>query len=291
MAPPKTIRFVLGATSKLFEERGIPSARLDAEVLLAHVLGTSRIQLYTDHDRPLAEAELEPYRALVRRRLQREPVAYLTGLREFHGITFAVDARVLVPRPETEHLVEEALARAGDRSGLRVADVATGSGAVAISLGKALGERARVWASDRSAGALDVARANAARAGVEVTFLEGDLGAPIRPHAPFDVVTANLPYLTAAEMESRAPELRFEPELALAGGADGLDLVRRLVAEAPGLLAPAGALCLEIGAGQGEATLALFDATWVDVQLVRDLAGLPRVVAASRRADTNAAPA
>ena len=285
MAPPKTIRFVLGATAKLFEERGLPSARLDAEVLLAHVLGSSRIQLYTDHDRPLAEAELEPYRALVRRRLQREPVAYLTGVREFHGITLAVDARVLVPRPETEHLVEEALARAGDRSDLRIADVATGSGAVAIALGKALGARACVWASDRSPDALEVARANAARVGVEVTFALGDLGAPLEPQGPFDVVTANLPYLTAAEMDTRAPELRFEPELALAGGADGLDLVRRLIAEAPRLLSAGGTLCLEIGAAQGDATLALFGHGWTDAHLVHDLAGLPRVVAATWRPD------
>ncbi len=282
MAPPKTIRFVLGATTALFEERGIPSARLDAEVLLAHVLGCARIQLYTDHDRPLAEVELEPYRALVRRRLQREPVAYLTGAREFRGLRLRADARALVPRPETEHLVDEAIARAGDRAGLRVADVATGSGAVAIALACALGERARVWATDRSPAALDLARQNVDQVGVTVTLLEGDLTAPLLPLAPFDLVTANLPYLTGDEMDARAPELRFEPELALAGGADGLDLIRRLVAEAPPLLGNGAALCLEIGAGQAEAVLALFEpAGWSDRRLVRDLAGLPRVVSAT----------
>lgn len=274
----KTIRFVLGATTKLLEERGFRSPRLDAEVLLAHALGTGRVTLYTDHDRPLAEPELERYRELVRRRLKHEPVAYLVGKREFHGVELAVDARVLVPRPETEHLVEEALRLAGPGD-VKVADVATGSGAVALALAKALGARGRVFASDVSAAALEVARANAARLGLEVTLVEGDLGAPLGAFAPFDVVAANLPYLTAAEMAALDADVAHEPRLALAGGPDGLDLVRRLVPEVRGLLAPGGGLCLEIGPAQAEATAALLGAAgYAGVRVLKDLEGRPRVV-------------
>jgi release factor glutamine methyltransferase len=276
---PKTVRFVLGATTKLLAERDFPSARLDAELLLAHALGSTRIALYTDHDKPLSEPELERYRVLVRRRLKHEPVAYLLGKKEFCEIELAVDARVLVPRPETEHLVEQALALCEGREGLVVADVATGSGAVAIALARSLGARARVIATDVSADALAVAAASAASAGVAVELREGDLAAPLAGLPPLDLVTANLPYLTSAEMSARDPSVRHEPTLALDGGPDGLALVRRLAVEVRPLLVAGGALVLEIGSAQGGAAQdVLTEAGYTGVRLVRDLAGLARVV-------------
>src|SRR6185295_17964767 len=193
-----------------------------------------------------------------------------------------VDARVLVPRPDTETLVDEALARLpGGKAGAdpaRVAEVGTGSGAVAIAIAKTRAGT-EVVASDVSPGALEVARGNAERHGVAIAFVEGDLDAPLRPLAPFDAVVANLPYVASREIDGLSPEVRAEPRLALDGGADGLDLVRRLVAAAPALLGPCGALALEIGAGQAPATAALLTAAgFADVRLRRDLAGIDRVV-------------
>jgi release factor glutamine methyltransferase len=270
-------------TTARFAERGIGTPRLDAELLVAHVLSLPRVQLYVQFERVLTPEELAGLRALIQRRQGGESIAYLTGRKEFWKLEFAVDARVLVPRPDTETLVEEALARlsASGESGVtppRIADVGTGSGALAITLAK-LRADAAVFASDVSAPALEVARANAERLAAAVTFVEGDLAAPLAAHAPFSLIVANLPYIPAGELASLPPDVRTEPALALDGGADGLDLVRRLVADAPALLAPGGALALEIGAGQAEATRALLQgAGFADVQTRRDLAGVERVV-------------
>jgi release factor glutamine methyltransferase len=205
-------------------------------------------------------------------------VAYLLGKKEFWGHELAVDARVLVPRPDTETLVEEARARVAGVVEPRIADVGTGSGAIAVTLAK-LFPAAAVVASDISPDALAVARGNAERLGVAVTFVEGDLDAPLRAHAPFSLIAANLPYIASADMAALPPDVRTEPALALDGGPDGLALVRRLVAAAPALLAPGGALALEIGADQAAATRALLDAAgFTDVQTRHDLAGIERVV-------------
>lgn len=283
-APPAPARWtlldVIKWTTARFTERRLDTPRLDAEILVAHALGLSRVQLYVQHDRPLTAAELANIRELIKRRQAGESVAYVVGKKEFWGLELAVDGRVLVPRPDTETLVEEGRARLDEQQAgeERIADIGTGSGAVAVALAK-LRPAAALYAVDISPDALAVARANAERLGLPVTFLEGDLDAPLAEHAPFALVVANLPYIPTGELAGLAPEVRAEPRLALDGGADGLDLVRRLVAAAPALLRAGGALALEIGAGQAEATAALLEgAGFQDIRRRRDLAGVERVV-------------
>jgi release factor glutamine methyltransferase len=277
------VRDVLRWTTARFEERGLATPRLDAEILIAAALGLPRIQLYVQFERPLETHELGVIREHVRRRQDGHPVAYIVGHKEFFGLDFAVDDRVLVPRPDTETLVDEALARLRERGSdapPRIADVGTGSGAIIVAVGRQHAN-ATLFAVDNSAGALEVARANAVRHNVVVTFLEGDLTAPLAPHAPFDLVVANLPYVPTGDIAGLAAEVRAEPTAALDGGADGLDLVRRLVAAAAPLLAPGGALVLEIGAGQAERTRVLCEeAGLVNLRLRRDLGGIDRVVSA-----------
>jgi len=277
---------VLRWTTSRFEERGLATPRLDAEILVAHALGVPRLQLYVQFDRPLLPPELAAIRELVKRRQGGEAVAYAVGKKEFYGLEFEVDARVLVPRPDTETLVDEALERIGRAPTPdavpppRIADVGTGSGAIAVALAKQRPDAA-VFAADVSPDALAVARANAARHGVAITFVEGDLAEPLRAHAPFDLVAANLPYVRTGDIAGLAPEVRAEPVGALDGGPDGLDLVRRLVAAAPALLAPGGALVLEIGAGQADETARLCEAAGLtDVRRRRDLGAIERVVSA-----------
>lgn len=297
-----TVLDVVRWTTARFTERGLPSPRLDAELLIGHVLGLVRVQLYVQFERVLTPEELASLRDLIKRRQAGESVAYLVGHKEFWKFDFAVDARVLVPRPDTETLVEEAIARLGAplpgeaqpppgeaqpqvdapkadaAPPPRIADVGTGSGALAVTLAK-LRADAAVFASDVSPTALEVARANAERHAAAVTFVKGDLDAPLAAHAPFSLIVANLPYIPTADLASLPPDVRSEPALALDGGADGLDLVRRLVAAAPALLAPGGALALEIGAGQADATSALLrDAGFADIRTRKDLAGIERVV-------------
>jgi len=329
---PWTVMSVLRWTTGRFEERGLETPRLDAEVLIASALGLPRLQLYVQFDRPLGPEELGAIREAVKRRQGGQSVAYVVGHKEFFGLDFAVDPRVLVPRPDTETLVDEALARLGatglarkgsaraaepaasnldeapelpadptpsttsaspldDGSGsapepaappLRIADVGTGSGAIIVSLGQRL-PGAALYAVDASPDALDVARGNAERHGVRVTFLEGDLGEPLMAFAPFDLIVANLPYIPSAEIAALPPEVRAEPRAALDGGPDGLDLVRRLVAAAPALLAPGGALALEVGAGQAPAVAAIcLAAGLADIQQRRDLGSVDRVVSARK---------
>jgi release factor glutamine methyltransferase len=277
-----TILQVLRWTTTRFQERGLATPRLDAELLAAHAFGLPRVQLYAQFDRPLEGAELAAFRELVRRRQGGEPVAYITGRKEFWSLELAVDPRVLIPRPDTETAVEEALARLPEDAAGRVADVGTGSGAIALALGRAR-PGAALFATDLSPEALAVAGANAARLGIAITFLQGDLLEPLRPHAPFDLIAANLPYVRSGDIAGLAPEVQCEPRLALDGGADGLGLVRALVVAAPALLAPGGALVLEIGAGQAEATAALCAAAGLaDVRTRRDLGDVERVVSALR---------
>jgi release factor glutamine methyltransferase len=273
-----TVLEVIRWTVARFTERGLASPRLDAELLVAHALGLPRVQLYVQFDRPLLPDELAAIRELIKRRQGGESVAYLVGKKEFWGIELAVDARVLVPRPDTETLIEEARERLAGVESPRVGDVGTGSGAIALTLAK-LFPAATVFATDVSPAALEVARANAERLGLAVTFAEGDLAAPLAAHAPFSLLAANLPYIPSGEMATLPPEVKTEPAPALDGGPDGLALVRRLVTDAPGLLAPGGALVLEIGAGQAAATAELLrSAGFADVRTRRDLGGIDRVV-------------
>ncbi|HET6284383.1 MAG TPA: peptide chain release factor N(5)-glutamine methyltransferase, partial [Polyangia bacterium] len=243
-------------------------------------------------DRPLTAPELAALRELVKRRQAGESVAYIVGKKEFFGLELAVDARVLVPRPDTETLVDEALARlplpppapAPEPSSAdvppppKIADVGTGSGAIAIAIATQR-PGARVFASDISADALVVAQENATRRGCDITFVAGDLDAPLVALGPFHVIAANLPYIPTADLAGLPPEVKAEPALALDGGPDGLDLVRRLVAAAPSLLVPQGALVLEVGAGQAQPTATLLQqAGFVDIRLRRDLGSTERVV-------------
>jgi release factor glutamine methyltransferase len=277
-----TILEVLKWTTARFTERGLPSPRLDAELLAAHAFELPRVALYTQFDRPLLPAELTRFRELVQRRQRGEPVAYLTGRKQFWSLDLEVDNRVLVPRPDTETAVEVALEIGRSREGARIADIGTGSGAIALVLKKEL-PHAEVVAVDTSADALAVARANAERLGLTVTFLQGDLTEPLAALPPFDIVVANLPYVPSGDIPSLAPEVRSEPLLALDGGDDGLTLLRRLITQAPAVLAPGGALVLEVGAGQADAVLALTGAAGlVDPEQRRDLAGTFRVVLARR---------
>ncbi len=268
--PSVTIgRALVAATQRLSSAR-LDSARLDAEGLLAFVLGFTRAQLYTYPERPLTEGERQQFEALVERRFKHEPVAYLVGEKSFYGLEFAVDASVLIPRPETELLVDLALELVAQSSQQRqqaknsnghgpaqpprrfsIADVGTGSGAIAISIVRRT-KGAHVFALDISRPALGLARGNARRHNLSdcLTFLYGDLLRPLP--APVDLIIANLPYVALSEWDDLTPDIaEFEPSLALLGGSDGLDIIRRLLAQAPDYLRPAGTILLEIGSGQG----------------------------------------
>jgi release factor glutamine methyltransferase len=286
-SPLWTIESLLRWAMDDFRARGIDSPRLDAEVLLAKALGTTRIQLIVDSKRPLAPDELARMREMVRRRRAREPVAYILGEREFYGRTFRVDRRVLVPRPDTETLVDVALTRTRALSmSLRALDLCTGSGCVAITLGR---ERptSSVVGGDISADALDVARDNALRLGAyNVAWRQGDLFAAVALPARFDLITANPPYIAVGDFASLQAEVRdHEPRLALDGGDDGLSLVGRVVAGAPArLVSPSGVLAVEVGAGQATAVVELFErAGFAEIEVKRDYARIERVVSGMLR--------
>ncbi|MBX3219790.1 MAG: peptide chain release factor N(5)-glutamine methyltransferase [Labilithrix sp.] len=268
-----------------FRARGIENPRLDAEVLVAFALGIDRTRVIIESLRPLEPAELALLRDLVKRRRSREPIAYLRGEREFYGRAFRVDARVLVPRPDTEALVDVALARSAHVSlSMRLLDLCTGSGCVAITMARQR-PTSTVLASDISPDALAVARENAYRLGAyNVAFVESDLFANIPAGSRFDVITANPPYIATGDIEGLMPDVRdFEPRGALDGGADGLDFVRTIVEVAPAFLAEGGVLAVEIGAGEAAATRALFEARgYGDVSVDRDYGKIERVVSGVR---------
>jgi len=286
----------------LLEQAGIETARLDAECLVAAGLGCPRWHLILEPNRRLSPEEFSRILRLLQRRERREPLAYILGVREFWSLPMAVSAGVLVPRPETETLVEAALAAWGEmRAESResrvetrearpiIVELCTGSGAVAIALAKEL-PAARVLATDLSWRALRVARANAARHGVaaRIEFLRGDLWRAVNGQAPagsVDLVVANPPYIRSPELETLMPEVQWEPRLALDGGADGLRVLRKIVASSPDRIRPGGVLLLEIGADQAEAVGALLAASgrFEPARLRPDLAGRPRVVVARRR--------
>ena len=273
--------------ARVLEQHGCDSPRLDAELLLAHALGLSRARLLAQFDRALSPAELTRYRQLIERRRAHEPVAYIVGHQEFYGLDFYVDRRVLIPRPETELLVEKAIelaGRVGDRGyglyPLILADVGTGSGAIAVSLAVHL-PQATIYALDSSAEALEVAVRNVRRHGVEgrVHLLRGDLLSPLPE--PVDIIVANLPYVGETELAELPPEIRcYEPLSALDGGPDGLRHIRRLLAQAREYFRPHGAVLLEIGATQGEAVaeLARRHFPTAEIEIARDYGGLDRVV-------------
>ena len=267
-------------TTRRFADAAIDSPRLAAQILLAHALGIDRVQLYVHHDKPLGPDELGRYRELVKRRLAGEPVAYLTGQQEFWSLPLAVDTRVLVPRRDTETLVEVVLDQVDRTAPLRIADIGTGSGAIALALAREL-RAARIVATDRSAEALAVARDNAARLHLDdrIELREGDLLSALPAGERFDVIASNPPYVPSGEIEGLLPEVRREPRAALDGGPDGLDALRRLVAGASAHLVPGGLLALEHGFDQGAAVRALVDAAGAFQPPVTrsDMGGQPRV--------------
>ncbi len=278
-----TVLELLRWTTAHFEEKGIDSPRLDAEVLLAHALGVERLQLYLDYEKPVEEAERTRFRELVRRRAgERVPVAYLTGSKEFWSLSLRVSEKVLVPRPDTEILVAAALELFPEReAAIRILDVGTGSGAVALALASER-PQAEIIATDISKDALDIARRNAEALGFaeRLKLVEGDLLEPLRGEA-FDLITANLPYVPEGDEPGLAPELGHEPRGALFAGADGLDLLRRLAGELSHALRPGGAVALEMGPEQIDVTADLLAGAGLDkLKRHKDLAGSFRVISA-----------
>lgn len=298
MAELWTIRRVLTWTTGYFQRRGLEQPRLEAEVLLAGALATERVRLYIDFDRPLEPEELTRYRELVRRRAAGEPTAYLIGEKEFMALSLVVTPEVLIPRPETEQLVEVALdfirrRRTGGRPCRLLADIGTGSGAIAVAVACACPEL-RVLAVDISPGALAVAARNRARHQLQerIELVRGDLLQPLLDAGEVlepDLVTANLPYIPSREIPALAMEVRQEPVVALDGGGDGLDLYRRLIPQAKRILAGGGGLLLEIGWNQGAAVRRLFsERDWQAVEVLPDFNGHDRVVLALRREEAGA---
>jgi release factor glutamine methyltransferase len=278
-----TIARVLRWAAEDLARRGVnDSPRLDAELLLGHATGLDRVRMIVDAARPLAPDELDRFRQLLVRRRRSEPVAYIVGEREFYGMRFSVNRHVLIPRPDTEILVNVALERTRERHMFgRAVDVCTGSGCVAIAFAT---ERPtwHVTGSDISEDALVVARQNALRLGAiwNVDFRPSDLLASMGAGALFDLITANAPYVPDAEVPTLAADIRnYEPAGALCGGPDGLAILRRLVKAAPAWLAPGGVLALEVGAGQAERVAKGLGAYgFADVQRERDYGGIERVV-------------
>jgi release factor glutamine methyltransferase len=275
----------LALTAPSLKHAGVEQPEVDARLLLGHALGLGRAQLIAQNKRPLAAREIEAFSALVARRLKREPVARILGTKEFWSLPLAVTPDVLVPRPETETVVEEALdalTRDGKRmEDLRILDIGTGSGALLLALMREL-PNARGVGTDISAAALSVARDNAARNGLadRCDFIACDMAAGVQ--GPFELIVSNPPYVTRGEIAMLAPEVRdYDPAVALDGGGDGLDAYRVIAAAAPHLLAPDGRLIVELGAGQEDAVRALFTNASLRVTAARkDLAAIPRALAA-----------
>jgi release factor glutamine methyltransferase len=267
-----TLGEVLRASDEFLARKGVDSPRLDAELLLAHALGLSRLELYTQHDRPLNEAELVKARALVERRGKREPLAYILGEWGFRRLVLKTDARALVPRPETEIVVERALALIADVTEPRVIDVGTGSGAIALAIAQERPD-ARVLATDLSPAALGLARENAQRLDLAVQFVETNVLDGI--DGPLDLVISNPPYVLADELAELQPEVRdWEPRLALVANGQTENLIRA----AGAVLAPGGGLVLECHEDQAHAVAALLQSEgYVEVAVTSDLAGRARV--------------
>lgn len=285
---PWTIRRVLSWTTGHFEKKDIDAPRLTAEILLSHVLKVDRVRLYVDLDRPLTKDELSTYRALISRRLNNEPTQYLVGFKDFYNRKFVVDARVLIPRPETELLIEAVLAKLPKDAPVRVLDLCTGSGCIAVTIA-AERPQASVWAVDLSKDACDVARENAERLGVgsRVTVHEGDLFAPVPEGVRFDAIVSNPPYISSKDIAGLMAEVRKEPLLALDGGPDGLTVIRRIAQHGQRFLKAGGVLALEISEDHGAGVKGVLEAAgWADVRIDKDLERRERYAFATLAAAT-----
>lgn len=272
-----TVRDIQKKTFDYFSGRGVPNAKLDTDLLIAHVLGLKRLDLYLDMDRPLTEVQLSELRPLVKRRANREPLQYILGTSEFCGMQLQVDTRALIPRPETEELVELLRDRIV-KPPASILDLGTGSGAIAIALAN-LYPDAEVTATDQSQAALELARTNAASfvAGNAIHFKQGSWFDAVDAGARYDLIVANPPYLTEAEMHTAAPEVAAqEPPAALVAGADGLDDLQVILTGAGAHLTPAGMLALETGIDQHAALDAIAEKAELTGQGQPDLSGRPR---------------
>jgi len=273
-----TLKQVLSKAREILAANNIEDAPLESELLLRHTLKIDRVQLYLALDRELNPKQDETFWCLVERRLKDEPTAYITGHREFYGLDFHVDPAVLIPRPESELLVEKAINLVQQRPVFTIADIGTGCGAIAISLAVNLPE-ARIYATDISAPALEVASLNCRKHGVadKICLLQGDMLAPLPE--PVDLIIANLPYVMELELPRTGP-VSFEPAVALNGGAAGLEKIRQLCQQVDGKLCPGGCLLLEIGQGQGQAVAALLQGLFPSaaLEIIPDLRGIERVV-------------
>ena len=280
-----TIGSILTWTTQYFSGKGIDSARLDAEILLSHVLQKERIYLYAHYDEPLNGPELAAYRELVKKRASRLSVAHILGQRSFMGFDFTINRHVLVPRPETEMLVETVMEDVPADGTASFLDLGTGSGAIVLSL-LALRPHCTGTGVDISADGLAVARENGEKLGLteRVTWLESDLFAAVPP-ASYDWILSNPPYLTKEDMQHLEPEVRYDPPQALFGGDDGLELYRRIAVGAAAYLKENGCCAVEAGAGQSQAIARIFTETGAFTlkKIVKDYGGIERVVVCQRK--------
>lgn len=281
------IKDLLEWTTRYFLDRGISESRLEAEILLARVLEKDRVYLYANYEAPVNAVERSTYKDFIRRRISGEPIAYITGHKEFMSLDFKVCPEVLIPRPDTELLVETAIKLARADNLARIIDVGTGSGAIAVSLAYYLKD-AVIYASDISAQALNIARENASLHKVDINFQEGSLLETFldklaEDSSPdFDMIVANLPYVPAAQREFLDPQVKdFEPHLALFAGGDGLDLYRQLIPQAYRLLKEGAHLLFEIDPRQAASIPAIMNG-FTDIQILKDGAGRERLVQARK---------
>jgi protein-(glutamine-N5) methyltransferase, release factor-specific len=278
------IKELLEWTTRYFLDKGMQASRLEAEILLAHVLGKNRVYLYANYDEPVNQVEREKFRAFIKRRTAGEPLAYIVGLKEFMSLNFRVSPDVLIPRPDTEILVETAITIAGKDQISRICDVGTGSGAIAISLAVYL-PACRIYATDLSPAALNVARKNAELHNAAVDFRGGDLLEPLENEEQMDIITANLPYVPLAQIDELEIGVRdWEPRMALAATGDGLDIYRRLVPQAQKLLRSGGYLLWEIDPRQAGPARDMLEG-FEEIEILKDGAGRDRLVKARRSID------
>jgi len=281
-----TIKKLLDWTTGYFKKFNIEWPHLEAEILLSHALALPRIQLYVQFERVLKDDELAKYKALILRRSKREPIAYITGHQPFMSLDLEVNSSVLIPRPETEKLVEVAIEAAKGIEKPLIADIGVGSGAIAVSLAKHL-PQAELIGTDSSVEALEVVKKNADKTGVSdrCKFLSGDLFAPLDGYkGKFDIVVSNPPYIKTGEIDKLQPEIKFEPRGALDGGEDGLKFYRIISAQAAEYIKSGGFLILEVGMGQAQDVVKLIEGTkrFQSSKIIKDLSGIDRVVTSKR---------
>lgn len=295
-----TVGRLLTWTTEFLKKNGSPSPRLDSEVLLAHARGCQRIELYTSFDEEPTEETRAAFREMVKRRAEGTPVAYLVGYKEFYSATFEVNPDVLIPRPETEHLIVEALDRAkdlqatrGSSAPLKIVDVGTGSGIIGITMARQLAD-CHVTATDISPAALSVAQRNATKHEIDeerITWLEGDLLAACAPDSHFDLILSNPPYVSEAEFQQLDPTVKdYEPKQALVAGTTGLELITLLVEQAASLLAEDGCLIFEFSPMLAEKLPTVVDPRWQPPHITKDLSGQARIVTLKRAGQQADAP-